>query len=108
MFAIGPNASPEARKAAFNKAADSFEAIFVSQLIRGMRETLCKDLWGGAGFGKNIYASWFDQALSEAVVQAGGIGVRDQLQRWVFPGEKEASPSLTEPGGQPLRFQGRF
>ncbi len=98
LRAIGPNASPEAKKAAFEKASESFEAVFVSQLIRGMRESFCKDFWSGAGFGKNIYASWFDQALSDAVVRAGGIGVKDQLQGWVFPAEKGSSPDPTERG----------
>ncbi len=102
VHAVGPDAAPEVRKAAFHKAAESFESVFVAQLIRGMRESFCKDFWSGAGFGKNIYAGWFDQALSEAVVQAGGIGLKEQLQGWVFPAEKVSSAGPADRGDSPF------
>jgi Rod binding domain-containing protein len=106
---VAADASPESRKAAFNRVVESFEAVFISQLIRGLRESFSKEFWGGSGFGKGIYASWFDQALSEAVARAGGVGVKDQLQRWVFPAEGETSPNLADPEeGEGHRFQGRF
>ena len=109
IAALSPDASPKAERMAFERVAESFEAVFISQLVRGLRESFCKDFWGGAGFGKDIYAGWFDQALSEAIARAGGIGVKDQLQRWVFPAEGEPSPNPAEPKeGNGHRFRGRF
>ena len=110
ITALSPDASPEEKRAAFERVAESFEAVFISQMIRGLRESFCSEFMGGAGFGKEIYASWFDQAFAEAMAEGGGIGVKDQLQRWVFPEERETSPSLTDPSheGMPLRFRGRF
>ncbi len=107
---LSPEASPEAKRAAFERVAESFEAVFISQLIRGLRESFCREFMGGSGFGKEIYASWFDQAFAEAMAKGGGIGVKDQLQRWIFPEEMAASPSPTEPTQEagPLRFRGRF
>lgn len=109
IHAVAPDATPEARRAAFDRVVESFEAVFVSQLVRGFRETFCKEFWGGAGFGKDIYASWFDQALAEAITKGGGIGVKSQLERWVFPAEKDTSPGPAYTGGpQPPRIQDRF
>lgn len=109
IVAISPDASPEAKRAAFERVAESFEAVFISQLIRGLRESFCKEFMGGSGFGKEIYASWFDQAFAEAMAKGGGIGVKDQLQRWVFPKEKENSPNPADPKEvEGLRFGGRF
>lgn len=109
ILSVAPDASAEARRVHFNRVAESFEAVFISQLVRGFRESFCKDFWGGAGFGKDIYAGWFDQALSEAIARAGGIGVREQLQRWVFPAEQEGSPKPAGTKGvKGLRFEGSF
>jgi Rod binding domain-containing protein len=109
IFSVAPNATLEEKKAAFDRAAESFESVFISQLVKGMRETFCKDFMGGKMFGKDIYMSFIDDALSDALAGAGGIGVKDQLERWVFPTEKETSPSLAAPKeGKGLRFNGRF
>jgi Rod binding domain-containing protein len=110
IAALSPDAGPEAKRAAFERVAESFEAVFISQLIRGLRESFCKEFMGGSGFGKEIYASWFDQAFAEAMAKGGGIGVKDQLQRWVFPEEIETSPSSTDQtrAAKPLRLRGRF
>lgn len=108
-FSVAPNATLEEKKAAFDRAAESFESVFISQLIKGMRETFCKDFMGGKMFGKDIYASFIDDALSDALAGAGGIGVKDQLERWAFPTEKETSPSAAAPkGANGLRFNGRY
>ena len=106
LYTVAPDATPEAKRAAFDRVAESFEAVFISQMVRGLRESFCKEFMGGGGFGKEIYASWFDQALAEALAKGGGIGLKDRLERWVFPEETKTSPSPTEV--EQLRFQGRF
>jgi len=109
VFSVAPDASLEQKKAAFDRAAESFESVFISQLVKGMRETFCKDFMGGKMFGKDIYMDFIDDALSDALAGAGGIGLKDQLERWVFPAEKETSPTLAGPkGDKGLRFNGRF
>jgi len=109
IFSVSPDATLDERKAAFDRAAESFESLFISQLVKGMRESFCKDFMGGKMFGKDIYMGFIDEALSDALASAGGIGLRHQLERWVFPAEKEISPSLAGPKeGRGLRFNGRF
>ena len=109
IFTVAPDATPEVKRAAFDRVAESFEAVFISQMVKGLRESFCKEFMGGGGFGKEIYASWFDQALAEALAKGGGIGLKDRLESWVFPEKTEPSPSPTDPKGtKGLRFQGRF
>jgi len=70
---------------------ESFEAIFISQLVRGLREAFTDGDGDGGGFGKGTYMAWFDQAVSEALAREGGLGLKTQLQRWIQP---EPSSSL--------------
>jgi Rod binding domain-containing protein len=108
-FSVAPDATLEQKKAAFDRVAESFESVFISQLVKGLRETFCEDLTGGKMFGKDIYMDFVDDALSDALSGAGGIGVKDQLERWIFPTEKDTSPTSAGPKeGKGLRFNGRF
>jgi Rod binding domain-containing protein len=108
-FSVGPDATLEEKKAVFDRAAESFESVFISQLVKGMREAFCKDFMGGKMFGKDIYMGFIDEALSDALAGAGGIGVKDQLERWVFPTEKDTSPDSAGPKeAKGLRVNGRF
>ncbi len=78
-----------AGKAAFEKAIESFEGVFISEIVRGLREAFSEELAeGGGGFGKGVYMTWFDQSLSEAIAKAGGLGLKEQLQSSLqFPEE---------------------
>ncbi len=67
------------------RVAESFEALFVAQMVRGLREALTEGSTEGAGFGREVYQSWFDQAVAEAVARAGGLGLKEQLLRLMEP-----------------------
>ena len=62
---------------------ESFESIFIAQIVRGLREAFSEELSSEGGNGKGIYMSWFDQAMSEAISKAGGLGLKDQLERFM-------------------------
>ena len=76
------------------KVIESFEALFVAQFVRGLREAFSEELGKGDGFGKGVYMAWFDQAMAEAISKAGGLGIQKQLARWVRP--EEATSIATE------------
>jgi len=84
------------------EVAESFEALFVAQMVRGLREALCDESAEGSGFGKEVYQSWFDQAVGEAVAKAGGLGLKEQLLRFMKP-KLSADPADNSTGG--LRSQ---
>jgi len=58
------------------KAAEGFEALFYSEMIREMRRTI-----GGEGlFGKTgraVYEGMFDTMLAEELARAGHLGIAD-------------------------------
>ena len=85
--------SPQAEK-----ALESFEALFISHLVRGLKEALTDEMDGeGGGFGKGIYGSLMDQTFSEAIAHAGGIGLKEQLLPWINQEESSTvSPAKEE------------
>jgi len=62
-------ASGDARE----QIASDFEAIFVSQLLKEMRNTLDEGLF--AGEGSDTYGGLFDFYMSQHLTQGGGSGI---------------------------------
>ncbi len=95
-------------QADLRKAVADFEALFINQMLKTMRETVKKgDLFHG-GSGEEIYTSLLDAELSKAMAQAGGIGLGDILLRDftregpVFP-DKGLPPGAYPPQGRDSR-----
>lgn len=84
-LSLGPRGNSSRDPKNVERVAESFEALFVAQMVRGLREALTEESTEGAGFGKEVYQSWFDQAVAEAVARAGGLGLKEQLLRWMEP-----------------------
>lgn len=107
---LGWNSLSDLTGAPFEKVAESFEAVFISQLVRSMRESLCKDFGVGGGLGTDDYLFLIDQALSEAIARAGGIGIREQLEAWAGSEatEKDSSKQEVSKGLHRVRSVGRF
>jgi len=68
------NASPEK----IEDAAKQVEGLFVSMLLKTMRETMASEMFGGDG--ADVWGGMFDQTMGEHIVSAGGLGLVDQLQ----------------------------
>lgn len=61
------------------QAVQDFEALFINQMLKSMRDTVQKsDLFHG-GAGEEIYSSMFDMELSRLMSKSGGIGLGDVL-----------------------------
>jgi len=84
-LSLAPRGSSSRDPKNVERVAESFEALFVAQMVRGLREALTEGSTEGAGFGKEVYQSWFDQAVAEAVARAGGLGLKEQLLRSMEP-----------------------
>ena len=72
---VGP-ASATAADPALQRAARDMEAILLRQLLRSSGA-----YDGGEGPGASVRADMFASALADAVVQAGGLGLADSLER---------------------------
>lgn len=59
-------------------AARQFEGLFVSMLLKTMRETMASEMF--AGDGADVWGGMFDQSMGEEIAKSGGLGVVDQLK----------------------------
>ncbi|MBI1911724.1 MAG: peptidoglycan DD-metalloendopeptidase family protein [Deltaproteobacteria bacterium] len=65
--------------AELKKALTEFEALFINQMLKTMRESVIKsDLFHG-GSGEDIYTSLYDAELSKVMAQGGGIGLEKMM-----------------------------
>jgi flagellar protein FlgJ len=86
--------SRQGQLASLKDAAHEFEAYFISNLLKVMRETVPKgalDNKGGAYF-----YSFYDQEIGRLSAQAGGLGLANMIHEYT---EKNAS--------SPSSFKGR-
>lgn len=67
----------EKEKDRLKRAAQNFEAIFVSQLLRNMRRSNTESGLFGNGMSGDIYGSMFDEKIAEAIASKGGLGIAD-------------------------------
>ncbi len=68
-----------AQTAKLDKAASEFEALFIFQMLKTMRESSMKeDLFSG-GKGEEVYTSMLDQEMSSVMSAGDGIGLKKAL-----------------------------
>jgi len=67
--------------AAAKKVAGEFEAMFVTMMLKSMRETVGKDTLTGGGRGEETFRSLLDQEYATAAVKSGGIGLARTIER---------------------------
>jgi Rod binding domain-containing protein len=71
-----PGAADELRR-----AAEEFEAVFLSEMLAPMFEGLDTEGLGGGGMGEQIFRPMLVERYAEAIARAGGVGVADSVVR---------------------------
>lgn len=79
--AAGSTAELAARKRKIAETAQSFEATFLSSMLKPMFEGLDTEGPFGGGQGEAMFRSFLTDALAKQTVKAGGIGIADTVQR---------------------------
>jgi murein DD-endopeptidase MepM/ murein hydrolase activator NlpD len=87
-------------QAGLRQAANEFESLFVSYLLKVMRETIDQSTEEGTGFGREIYTELFDQEVSRGIAQKGVLGIADMLVRHMGS-DKAAEPVSAPTTGTP-------
>jgi len=93
-------------------AAREFEAIFVSYLLKVMRETLDESGLAGGGLGSGIYRDLFDQEIARSLATRNVLGISDLLVRRLADREHAPQGGRTPPvvpagpGEAPSRHEG--
>jgi len=86
-----------AELAKLKEAARGFEAIFIQQMLKGMRQPQAGLLAPGPG--RQLYQDLADEELARSLSRSGGVGLAGFLVRHLTgPGQKKvSSPSSAEP-----------
>ena len=74
-----PTASAKSGEKA-KKAAEDFEAMFVTEMIRPMFEAQEPDATFGGGQSEKIYRSMLVDEYGKSIAKAGGIGVAKHVE----------------------------
>ena len=87
----------EKDKAELKKVAEEFEAVFIGQLLKIMRETIQESGMEGGGFGKSIYTELFDQEIALSMARRGALGIGDIIYRSLADNENAFDPESVAP-----------
>jgi murein DD-endopeptidase MepM/ murein hydrolase activator NlpD len=83
------NSQSDKQKSELKKAAQEFESVFISHMLKVMRETIEESGLTEGGFGKSIYTELFDQEVALNMARHGALGISDLLYRHL----SETTPS---------------
>ena len=89
--------------AELKKVAEEFEAIFIAQLLKIMRETIEESGMEGGGFGKGIYTELFDQEVAVSMARRGALGIGDIIYKSLVENETADDAGLTAAASLPGR-----
>jgi peptidoglycan hydrolase FlgJ len=74
------NAS-DTNKAKLRETAEDFEAVFISQMLKPMFETIPTDSMMGGGPAESVYRGLMVDEMSKSLSKSGGIGIADSVYR---------------------------
>lgn len=84
-----PVAEPKTqREFAARKAADEFEAIFISQMLKGMSIGVKTDGPFGGGQSEEIYRDLMNDELGKTMTSKGGVGLSDAIYREILKSQE--------------------
>lgn len=66
---------------AIRASAEEFEAVFVSQMLTHMFESVDIDPLTGGGNGEEVFRSLLVNEYGKTIAKSGGIGIADHVQR---------------------------
>lgn len=95
--------------AALEEVASQFEAIFLQQMLKSMRDATVKsDLFDSSQM--DTYQSMADQQMALQLAESGGIGLArmmvEQMQsRGYVPGQAELTQAVAEKPQQSMSFE---
>ena len=76
-----PTAAELAKRANIQKAAQSFEASFLSVMLGQMFQGVQPDAPFGGGPGEAMFKSFMTDAMAKKMTDRGGIGIADKVGR---------------------------
>ena len=72
--------SPDHDDKTLHKACAEFESLFISQLLKEMRETIPKSGFMSGGKGEEIYTQMLDSQIARKMALNGGLGLSSLIR----------------------------
>ena len=92
------------KKAKLRKTAESFEAIFIRQMLRSMRSSLLNGGMFGSGATGEIYSDIMDNAIAEKMAERSVLGLADLIyKRMVKNIDTDNTSSAVENSFNPVK-----
>lgn len=92
------------RNAELKKASQEFEAVFISYMLKVMRDTIEESGLLEGGFGKSIYTELFDQEVAMSFARRGTLGISNILYKSLSGGpntpDAQNSDAVPEKGSE--------
>ena len=63
-----------------NQAAQDFEAVYISEMLKPMFETVDVDDTFGGGKGEEVFRGLLVQEMGKSIAKQGGFGLADQVK----------------------------
>lgn len=86
-----PGLGPQMDMASAKKAAQGFEAVFLSQMFGQMFQGLGPDKMFGGGQGEEMFRSMLLDEYSKSIVKRGGVGIADSVMHSLISQQEKRS-----------------
>lgn len=73
-------AKAAAQSAKTDKAAQDFEAVYISEMLKPMFETVDVDDTFGGGKGEEVFRGMLTQEMGKSIAKQGGFGLANQVK----------------------------
>lgn len=81
---MGKNRLSDMGNDAAREAAEQFEAVFLSQMLAPMFETVPTDGFMGGGHAEKVYRGMMVEEMSKELAKQGGVGIADSVYREIL------------------------
>lgn len=71
-------------KLAARQAAEEFEAVFLSQMLAPMFDTVPTDGIMGGGHAEQVYRGMMVEQMGQEIAKKGGVGIADTVYREIL------------------------
>lgn len=71
-------------KQAAREVAQNFEAVFLSQMLAPMFETIPTDSFMGGGHAEKVYRGMMVEEMGKEIAKQGGVGIADSVYREIL------------------------
>lgn len=82
-----------------DQAAQDFESVFISEMIKPMFETVDVDDTFGGGKGEEVFRGLLVQQFGKNIAKQGGIGLADQVRAELLKIQEHAKTSSNNATG---------